>query len=74
MDKEKLEKINEMLMVLATVSCELRSLTEPRYKDVLMSSPEANDRLMNAAIAVRKIGDALSKEIGLVLPPDISMN
>lgn len=63
-----------MLRVLATLSCELRSLTEPRYKDVLMSSPEANDRLMNAAIAVRKIGDALSKEIGLVLPPDISMN
>lgn len=74
MDKEKLVKINEMLRVLATVSCELRSLTEPRYKDVLMSSPEANDRLMNAAIAVREIGDALSKEIGLVVPPDISMN
>lgn len=74
MDKGKLIKINEMLRVLATVSCELRSLTEPRYKDVLMSSPEANDRLMNAAIAVREIGDALSKEIGLVVPPDISMN
>lgn len=52
-----------MLRVLATVSCELRSLTEPRYKGILTSSPEANDRLMNAAIAVREIGDALSKEI-----------
>lgn len=74
MDKEKLIKINEMLRVLATVSCELRNLTEARYRDIWVSSPEANDRLMNAAIAVREVGDALSKEISLVVPPDISMN